>query len=140
MFFVSIGACIPLISKSTTAIELTATIIYSIGIFMMFGFSALYHRVNWRPKVLKIIRRLDHSSIFIMIAGTFTPICLLVIHKNVGIELIEIIGYITGSGIIQDFFISNMLNMFKDTFYLMYLILVILLIHLKFFNRINFIY
>ena len=68
MFFISIGACIPLISKSTNPKELIATVVYSIGIFMMFGFSALYHRVNWRPKVLKIMRRLDHSSIFIMIA------------------------------------------------------------------------
>jgi len=118
MFFVSIGACIPLISKSTTAIELTATIIYSIGIFMMFGFSALYHRINWRPKVLKIMRRLDHSSIFIMIAGTFTPICLLVLPKNVGLQLLAIIWVIAGIGILQVLLFSNMPRMVRASFYL----------------------
>ena len=118
MFFISIGACIPLISKSTTAIELTATIIYSIGIFMMFGFSALYHRVNWRPKVLKIMRRLDHSSIFIMIAGTFTPICLLVLPKNVGLQLLAIIWVIAGIGILQVLLFSNMPRMVRASFYL----------------------
>jgi len=82
MFFISIGACIPLIIKSTSSTELISTIIYSVGIFMMFGFSALYHRVNWRPKVLKVMRKLDHLSIFIMIAGSFTPICLLVLPKK----------------------------------------------------------
>ena len=82
MFFISIGACIPLINNSTNSTELIATIVYSIGIFLMFGFSALYHRVNWRPEVLKIMRRLDHSSIFIMIAGSFTPICLLVLPEK----------------------------------------------------------
>ena len=118
MFFVSIGACIPLISKSTTAIELIATIIYSIGIFMMFGFSGLYHRVNWRPKVLKIMRRLDHSSIFIMIAGTFTPICLLVLPKNVGLQLLAIIWVITGIGILQVLLFSNMPRMVRASLYL----------------------
>ena len=82
MFFVSIGACIPLIIKSSNSTEIIATIVYSTGIFMMFGFSALYHRVDWRPKVLKIMRRLDHSAIFVMIAGTFTPLCLLVLPEK----------------------------------------------------------
>ena len=58
---------------------------------MMFGFSALYHRVNWRPRVLKVMRRLDHSSIFIMIAGSFTPICLLILPKNIGFQPLQTI-------------------------------------------------
>ena len=108
MFFVSIGACIPLIIKSSNSIELIATIIYSIGIFMMFGFSALYHRVNWKPKVLGLMRRLDHSSIFMMIAGTFTPICLLVLPMATGKNLLMIIWIIAGLGILQSIIFTNM--------------------------------
>ncbi len=118
MFFVSIGACTPLISKSLNSIELTATIIYSIGIFMMFGFSALYHRIKWRPRVLKIMRKLDHSSIFIMIAGTFTPICLLVLPEETGLQLLMIIWIIAGIGILQALFFTNIPRAIRAALYL----------------------
>lgn len=118
MFFISIGACIPLISKSTNPNELIATIVYSMGIFMMFGFSALYHRINWRPKVLKVMRRLDHSSIFIMIAGSFTPICLLVLPDKLGLQLLLIIWIIAGIGIIQTVLFTNTPRMVRAGIYL----------------------
>ena len=118
MFFISIGACIPLINNSTNSTELIATIVYSIGIFMMFGFSALYHRVNWRPEVLKIMRRLDHSSIFIMIAGSFTPICLLVLPENLGLQLLIIMWVVAGIGILQTFIFTNASRMIRAGIYL----------------------
>tara|TARA_B000000477_G_scaffold120640_1_gene122313 strand:- start:968 stop:1594 length:627 start_codon:yes stop_codon:yes gene_type:complete len=118
MFFISIGACIPLINNSTNSTELIATIVYSIGIFMMFGFSALYHRVNWRPEVLKIMRRLDHSSIFIMIAGSFTPICLLVLPENLGLQLLVIMWVVAGIGILQTFIFTNAPRMIRAGIYL----------------------
>ena len=118
MFFISIGACIPLINNSTNSTELIATIVYSIGIFMMFGFSALYHRVNWRPEVLKIMRRLDHSSIFIMIAGSFTPICLLVLPENLGLQLLVIMWVVAGIGILQTFIFINAPRMIRAGIYL----------------------
>lgn len=40
---------------------------------LLFGISALYHRVNWRPRAAALMRRLDHSNIFLLIAGTYTP-------------------------------------------------------------------
>ena len=118
MFFISIGACIPLIIKSTSSTELISTIIYSIGIFMMFGFSALYHRVNWRPKVLRVMRKLDHLSIFIMIAGSFTPICLLVLPKNLGFQLLLIIWIIAGIGILQAVIFTNIHRLIRAFIYL----------------------
>ena len=118
MFFISIGACIPLINNSVNSTELIATIVYSIGIFLMFGFSALYHRVNWRPEVLKIMRRLDHSSIFIMIAGSFTPICLLVLPENLGLQLLVIMWVVAGIGILQTFIFTNAPRMIRAGIYL----------------------
>lgn len=88
------------------------------GIFMMFGFSALYHRINWRPKVLKVMRRLDHSSIFIMIAGSFTPICLLVLPDKLGLQLLLIIWIIAGIGIIQTVLFTNTPRMVRAGIYL----------------------
>ena len=118
MFFISIGACIPLINNSSNSTELIATIVYSIGIFLMFGFSALYHRVNWRPEVLKIMRRLDHSSIFIMIAGSFTPICLLVLPESLGLQLLIIMWVVAGIGILQTFIFTNASRMIRAGIYL----------------------
>ena len=118
MFFISIGACIPLINNSTDSTELIATTVYSIGIFLMFGFSALYHRVNWRPEVLKIMRRLDHSSIFIMIAGSFTPICLLVLPESLGLQLLIIMWVVAGIGILQTFIFTNASRMIRAGIYL----------------------
>ena len=84
----------------------------------MFGFSALYHRVNWRPEVLKLMRRLDHSSIFIMIAGSFTPICLLVLPENTGFKLLTIIWIIAGIGILQTFLFTNVPRLVRAGIYL----------------------
>ena len=52
-----------------------ATAIYSVTILGLFGVSALYHRHTWRtPRARAIMRRLDHSMIFLFIAGTYTPV------------------------------------------------------------------
>ena len=47
MFFIAVGACPPLIIKSSNASEYVATAIYSAAVMMMFGFSALYHKFDW---------------------------------------------------------------------------------------------
>src|SRR3954469_5479951 len=63
---------------------------WSAAVFMatsllLFGISAVYHRFNWSPKVKAVFRRLDHSNIFLLIAGTYTPLAVnaLPFPKNV---------------------------------------------------------
>ncbi|HKY17032.1 MAG TPA: hemolysin III family protein, partial [Microthrixaceae bacterium] len=55
----------------------TATIIYVLGLCTMLGVSSLYHRVRWGESGMAFMRRLDHSTIFLAIAGTYTPIAVL---------------------------------------------------------------
>ena len=50
-----------------------AAALYSITSIMLFGTSALYHRFNWRPRTKVLLKRLDHSNIFLIIAGSYTP-------------------------------------------------------------------
>lgn len=50
--------------------------IYGLSVIAMFSASATYHLVNGQPGTLKFLRKLDHSSIYLVIAGTYTPICL----------------------------------------------------------------
>lgn len=52
-------------------------IIYVFGTATMFGVSALYHRVRWRPRAKRLMQRIDHSAIFLAIAGGYTPVAML---------------------------------------------------------------
>ena len=53
-------------------------VVYGFSLLGLFTVSALYHRPTWGPRAYLWMRRLDHSAIFLLIAGTFTPICLLI--------------------------------------------------------------
>ena len=79
-FFVSLGTGALLVALAPTAEARLATAIYGACIAAMFGASALYHRVDWSPDARRWMRRLDHSTIFLMIAGSYTPFALLVMH------------------------------------------------------------
>ena len=69
--------------------ERLALAIYAISLSALLGTSALYHRVNWkRPSSRMWMRRLDHSMIFLLIAGTVTPFVLLVVGGTLGTALL----------------------------------------------------
>lgn len=89
-FFIAICACIILISRSSGPQALLASIIYSASLIGMYGISALYHVPTWNRKYYLIMRRLDHSAIFVLIAGTATPICLLKLPVAAGWQLLSI--------------------------------------------------
>ena len=118
MFFVSIIPCSILIFKTSNPSQLIAILTYSIGLLSMFGFSALYHRLNATIEIKKILRKLDHSAIFMMIAGTFTPICLLALKEQSGTKLLIIIWSIALIGIIQSIFLSNIHRLLRAFIYL----------------------
>ena len=64
------------------------------------------------------MRRLDHSAIFVMIAGSFTPICLLVLPDNTGIQLLFIIWIIAGIGILQTVLFTETPRLIRAGIYL----------------------
>jgi hemolysin III len=77
-FFVAIVAALALVLVADSAREQVAMWIYGVALAAMFGVSALYHRVTWRSaRVRAWMRRLDHSTILLLIAGTYTPFALL---------------------------------------------------------------
>lgn len=57
--------------------------VYALALAALFGVSALYHRVDWRPAARSWMRRLDHSMIFVFIAATYTPFALLALQGTV---------------------------------------------------------
>ena len=57
--------------------EILSAVIYAVAVALLFGTSAGLHRRNWSPRAESVMRRLDHSMIYILIAGTYTPFALL---------------------------------------------------------------
>lgn len=54
--------------------------VYAASVALLFGTSAAYHRGSWGPRAHNLMARLDHSMIFVLIAGTYTPFCLVLLH------------------------------------------------------------
>lgn len=80
-FFVSVGLGIALVITAPPGEATAAASIYAACVALLFGSSALYHRINWRrPNARRWMRRLDHSAIFMLIAGSYTPFALLALE------------------------------------------------------------
>lgn len=79
MFPASVAAGIVLICLAGSAQARIACAVYSASAWMLFGISALYHRFHWGPRGEAILRRLDHSNIFLIIAGSYTPFTILLL-------------------------------------------------------------
>ena len=67
-----------------------AAAIYGAAVSALFGTSALYHRVDWRPAARRWMRRLDHSMIFVLIAGSYTPFALLALHGTLATAVLVV--------------------------------------------------
>src|ERR1700744_5472492 len=88
-FVISIVLGAALIFFAKTPKAPLAVAIYAVSLSALLGTSALYHRVNWkRPNVRTWMRRLDHSMIFFLIAGTYTPFALLVMHGTLATAIL----------------------------------------------------
>src|SRR5689334_13033688 len=85
-FFVSLAGAAFLLWTARGPRALWAAAVYSASLATLFGVSALYHRRTWTPGARAWMRRLDHSAIFVLIAGTFTPFCLL-LDRSRGLAL-----------------------------------------------------
>ena len=78
MFFIMLGASIPLLLRLKTTEEKISVSIYVICALLMFGISTIYHRINWtNPAKRALAKKFDHAGIYLMIAGTFTPVAAL---------------------------------------------------------------
>jgi hemolysin III len=80
-FFVSLLTGTALVATSPGGRATLAAAIYAVSVAGLFGASALYHRITWASAAARRwMRRLDHSMIFVLIAGTYTPFALLALH------------------------------------------------------------
>jgi hemolysin III len=91
MFPVAIGLAIPLIVTAEGTARLASAIVFSVGVAAMFGVSGLYHVVTWRPDVRAMLCRLDHATVYGLIAATYTPCGLLALQGAWRVVVLSIV-------------------------------------------------
>ncbi|WP_346428817.1 hemolysin III family protein [Streptomyces sp. Z26] len=82
MFPAALVSGVFLTALADTAAGRLACAVYTLTACMLFGISALYHRGDWSPGVNAVLRRLDHANIFLIIAGSYTPLTILLLSGN----------------------------------------------------------
>jgi hemolysin III len=91
---------IVLIAAAQGAVAKTASAVFMASSLLLFGTSALYHRVDWQPRTKRLLKRIDHANIFLLIAGTYTPLSLLALPSDKGLLLLSLVwgGALLGIG------------------------------------------
>lgn len=99
----AIPAALLLVSYAKPGLATFSAVVYGLCLVLLFGVSASYHTPKWTPGRLKIMRRLDHSSIYLLIAGSYTPICLFVLPRDQGIPLLFAAWGVAALGVLKTF-------------------------------------
>ena len=106
-FIGAILSCIALIAMiikvsftDSSSMELTAVIIFGISMILLYTTSATYHMVISSESVLNFLQRLDHSMIFILIVGSYSPFCLIALNKKLGFTLFSVVTVCALIGVI----------------------------------------
>lgn len=100
----SFVALLAMVIKATitteSALAISAVIVFGISMILLYSASATYHMVIAKDKVIAFLRKLDHSMIFILIAGTYTPFCLISLNGVTGWVLFSIIMFVALCGVL----------------------------------------
>ena len=89
------GTAIIILAEGSRAT--TAATVYAVSVALLFGTSAAYHRGSWSPRAREVMERLDHSMIFVLIAGTYTPFALLLLD---GATRWVVLGIVWGGALV----------------------------------------
>ena len=101
---------VPLLYKAAmggNSLALPAMIIFIVSMIALYTASTLYHSLNISEKINLVLRRIDHGMIFMLMAGSYTPVCLLVLNRREGIPLLILIWAVAIIGILLKIFIIN---------------------------------
>ena len=88
LFRSALVAVVVLALYAPTGLSRVAALVYGVGLCSLFAASGLYHRWRWNPRWRPLLRRIDHSTIFVFIAASYTPVALLVLSGTVQIVVL----------------------------------------------------
>lgn len=116
-FLVAIPAGVLLILAARSASATVGASIYVASLLLGFGTSAGYHRLAKRERTQQIMQRMDHSMIFVLIAGSYTPVCLLGMPSAWGIPLLSAVWLGAATGIVLKLFAFEKLKLLEYALY-----------------------
>lgn len=93
-------AASPLLMKAQNGITTLSLAVFIASMILLYGASALYHSINVSGKILRIFRKLDHMMIFVLIAGSYTPVCLIVLGGSMGYALLALVWGVAIAGML----------------------------------------
>ena len=96
-------AAVPLLHRALEEpdhINVIALGIFIVTMILLYAASTTYHTVNSTPRINKILKKLDHCMISVMIAGSYTPVCLIVLHNRTGYLLLSVVWLVALFGIL----------------------------------------
>ena len=117
----AVVAAMPLLVKAGMTGDITAVsamMIFAVSMVCLYGASTLYHSVNVTGKVLKIFKKIDHMMIFVLIAGSYTPVCMLILEQEMGYPLLGAVWGIALIGILIKFFWVTCPKWFSSMLYI----------------------
>lgn len=119
-WILAIIAASPLIVKAgdSSSLAAMAMVIFSASMILLYGASTAYHSVAVSDKVLKIYRKIDHMMIFVLIAGSYTPVCLIVLGGKMGYTLLALVWGIAIIGMTVKAFWITCPKWFSSTIYI----------------------
>ena len=101
------AAAVPLLikgSRSPAQFHLAALAVFILSMVGLYAASTIYHTLDISPKVNRLLRKIDHMMIFVLIAGTYTPVCLIVLGDETGWFLLGLVWIIAFLGILINAF------------------------------------
>ncbi|MDE7022571.1 MAG: hemolysin III family protein [Lachnospiraceae bacterium] len=99
----AVFASTPLLIKAAVSDGLTAFVamtVFMLSMIALYGASALYHSVMVKDRILRVFRKIDHMMIFVLIAGSYTPVCLIVLGGSLGYTLLTVVWTIAIIGML----------------------------------------
>jgi len=117
----AVFAATPLLVKaalSSGPLAFTAMGIFVLSMVLLYGASTTYHTVNISGKSLRFFRKIDHMMIFVLIAGSYTPVCLIILDGPLGYTLLAVVWGIALFGILLKFFWITCPKWFSSLIYI----------------------
>jgi hemolysin III len=100
----AVGSVFLVISGSSDPLRAAVLAVYGVSLVLLFSASALYHLARTTPPRELIFRRIDHSAIFVLIAGTYTPICVIALPGTPGALVLVTVWVLAVAGILSKIF------------------------------------
>lgn len=98
--------------------NISAFVVFGVSLILLYSASSVYHLTSASQKVIKILRRIDHSMIYVLIAGSYTPICLIALRGRLGFTILAIIWSLAILGILVKNFWFNAPRWLSTFFYI----------------------